>query len=57
MVDERRTKVCNLRVFREIQEFYKKIEPVLMEKWIIRTSMLYAQRNTSVLNDCVESER
>lgn len=57
MVDEKRTKVCNLRVFREIQEFYKKIEPVLMEKWIIRTSMLYAQRNTSVLNDCVESER
>lgn len=57
MVDERRTKVCDLRVFRKIQEFYKKVELVLMEKWIIRTSMLYAQRNTSVLEDCVESER
>lgn len=57
MVDERRTKVCDLRVFRKIQEFYKKVELILMEKWIIRTSMLYAQRNTSVLEDCVESER
>lgn len=57
MVDERRTKVCDLHVFRKIQEFYKKVELVLMEKWIIRTSMLYAQRNTSVLEDCVESER
>lgn len=57
MVDERRTKVCDLRVFREIQEFYKKVELVFMEKWIIRTSMLYTQRNASVLDDCVESER
>lgn len=57
MVDETQTKVCDLRVFREIHEFYKKVELVLMEKWIIRTSMLYAQRNTSVLDDCMESER
>lgn len=55
MVGERRTKVCDLRVFRKIQEFYKKVELVLMEKWIIRTSMLYARRNTSVLEDCVEN--
>lgn len=57
MVGERRTKVRDLRVFRKIQEFCKKVELVLMEKWIIRTSMLYEQRNTSVLDDCVESER